>query len=141
MIDFIFFFYRHSTLFNPVLPPLKIRAIEGLSIGNVDKMFIEFSKPFWPEGWPGMCLLWEDDDLQLIRSRHDSWIEDVFGFYPVDFQPNILCGWIVGANGRRMELASDEEVLNGLLYLLEKFLSWDISKPKNFVRYLLRQKI
>ena len=94
----------------------------------MNKIFIEFPKPIWPKDWPGFSILWDEIDLQEIRKRRDNWIEDVFGFYTVDHQPNILCGWISGVNGRKMELDSEHDVLQSCRFLLNRFLSWDIPK-------------
>lgn len=125
---------RHPELFIPCLPELKVRAIEGLTIGTVDKLFIQFPEPFWPKGWVGFNLMWQKDDLHAIRLSKDSWLEDVFGFYMVDYQPNVLCGWMSGSNARRMEMLSDKETLDGIMYLLRKFLIWNIPNPVGFKR-------
>lgn len=113
---------RYQTLFNPALPLVKKNAIQGLSLGTVDKLYLEFEKSFWPEGWQGFSLLWEQEDIDEVRQMKDSWLQDVFGFYIVDYQPNVLCGWISGVNARRMEMTPEEDVLNGLVFLLRKFL-------------------
>lgn len=122
---------RHLSLFEPVLPQRKIDSIEGLSIGTVDKIFLEFETPFWPPEWEGFSLLWKPENLKLIREHSESnWLEDVFGFYTVSFQPNILCGWITGSNARRMELATDDRVKAGVTQLLRMFLkNWIIPEP------------
>lgn len=44
---------QYETLFDPPLPQFKRDAIEGLSIGSVGKIFLEFEEPFWPQDWPG----------------------------------------------------------------------------------------
>lgn len=127
---------NYKTLFSPPLPKLKINAIEGLSIGTVDKIFLEFEKPFWEKDWAGFSLLWSRKDCDAIRGTRDSWLEDVFGFYKVDYQPNILCGWIGGPSARIMENLDDETVMNGCLLLFDKFLgnrmNW--KKPVRILR-------
>lgn len=125
---------RHTQLFSPKLPIEKVRAIESFTLGTVNKLFIEFEKPFWPAGWVGFNLVWTKDDLQNIRRCKDNWLEDVFGFYMVDYQPNVLCGWISGVNARRMEMVPEKQVLEGLMFLLRKFLKWNIPDPVNFKR-------
>lgn len=127
---------RHLSLFNPILPQRKIDAIDGLSIGTVDKIFLEFEKPFWTPEWEGFSFLWKPEDLKELRERKENdWLEDVFGFYRVSFQPNILCGWITGPNARRMELVSDEDVKTGVTSLLRWFLkNWTIPDPIRLVR-------
>lgn len=127
---------RHLTLFEPHLPTPKIRAIDGLSIGTVDKIFVEFEKPFWTDGWVGFSLLWTPEGLHTIReSSGCRWLEDVFGFYTVDSQPNILCGWITGPSAREMELETDEFVRIQVTKLLRTFLKhWNVPEPTFMIR-------
>lgn len=128
---------KHLQLFNPSLPPKKISAIEGLVLGTVDKIYLEFEKPFWDKDWEGFSLLWKETDLLKIRQSEHNWLEHVFGFYVVDYQPNILCGWISGPNARRMELASDDDVRNGVTMLLRMFLrNFNVPDPIAMRRYL-----
>lgn len=127
---------NYETMFTPQLPALKVNAIKGLSIGVVDKIYLEFAQPFWGCEWAGFSLLWTNKDSAEIRGTPNAWLEDIFGFYKVDHQPNILCGWIGGAAAREMEKLDDEAVMKGCLYLLEKFLGnlmpW--TKPVNMKR-------
>lgn len=127
---------NYKIMFTPQLPPIKVNAIEGLSIGTVDKIFFEFEKPFWDKEWAGFSLLWAEKDSQEIRSSPNAWIEDVFGFYKVDYQPNVLCGWIGGPSARAMENLDDETVFNGCLLLFERFLGSQMkwTKPINMIR-------
>lgn len=127
---------RHLSMFEPHLSAEKINSIDGLSIGTVDKIYLEFDKPFWNDNWDGFSLLWKTDALQTIRENRSSrWLEDVFGFYTVNYQPNILCGWITGPSARQMELESDENVKNGVTQLLRMFLKhWNVPEPKNMIR-------
>uniref|UniRef100_A0A182WDD8 Amine oxidase n=1 Tax=Anopheles minimus TaxID=112268 RepID=A0A182WDD8_9DIPT len=126
---------RYQTLFTPDLPPIKRNAIQGLTIGTVNKLFLEFDKPFWAKGWQGLSLIWNQADLEEVRKMPDSWMEDVFGFYIVDYQPNVLCGWISGKNARRMERASDEDVRRACMFLLRKFMKGcTVPEPVRFQR-------
>lgn len=126
----------HLNLFEPILPSRKIDTIDGLSIGTVNKIFIEFEKPFWMPEWEGFSFLWKHEDLKKLREqKENNWLEDVFGFYRISFQPNILCGWITGPNSRRMELVSDEDVKTGVTNVLRIFLrNWNIPEPVRIVR-------
>lgn len=127
---------QHQTLFHPQLPPVKVNAIEGLTLGTVDKIYLEFAKPFWPTNWDGVSMLWRKEDLAEIRAKsEDQWLEDVFGFYTVDYQPNILCGWISGKNARLMEQLSEEDVLKGSMRLLRIFLKqYSVTEPISMIR-------
>ncbi|XP_053680326.1 uncharacterized protein LOC128731244 [Anopheles nili] len=126
---------RYQSMFTPDLPPIKRNAIQGLTIGTVNKLFLEFEKPFWVKGWQGLSLIWNKADLEEVRKMPDSWMEDVFGFYIVDYQPNVLCGWISGKHARRMERASDEDVRRACMFLLRKFMKGcTIPEPVRFQR-------
>lgn len=128
---------NYETMFIPELPQQKKSAIQGLSIGTVDKIYVEFEKPFWEPNWQGFSLLWNKDDLNEVQKSKNSWVQDVFGFYAVDYQPNILCGWISGNNARKMELADESDVREGVMYLMRKFLKdMIIPEPKNVKRLL-----
>lgn len=118
---------NYQTLFTPQLPAIKINAIEGLSIGTVDKIFLQFEKPFWEKEWAGFSLLWTQKDSEEIRKTPQAWLEDIFGFYKVDYQPNILCGWIGGLSARKMEALDDSTVLDGCNFLFKKFLGTSMS--------------
>lgn len=133
---------NYETMFIPELPQQKKSAIQGLSIGTVDKIYIEFEKPFWEPNWLGFSLLWDKDDLNEVQKSKNSWVQDVFGFYAVDYQPNILCGWISGNNARKMELADESDVREGVMYLIRKFLKdMIIPEPKNVKRLLFCKSI
>lgn len=125
---------QHSYLFEPKLPIHKLRPIEGLSFGTVNKIFMEFPEPFWPTNWTGFTTLWRAEDLIELRKSSRSWCEDIFGFYCDRNQSRLLSGWIIGANGRHTETLPEADVLDGCMYLLRKFLPWTIPEPCNFRR-------
>lgn len=125
--------YSHSKLFNPALPPEKARAIESWQLGTVDKMLIEFEKPFWPSNWEGYALLWREND-ELNFPKEKKWLLDVIAFHPFPPQPNVLFGWITGTSARYMETLPEEEVLEGVMFLLRKFMPWNVSDSISFKR-------
>ncbi|XP_034652951.1 spermine oxidase [Drosophila subobscura] len=123
---------QHWRLFEPKLPVEKQRAIDGLAFGTVNKIFVEFPVAFWPDDWTGFTLLWRAEDLDDIRGTSRAWLEDVFGFYRVSYQPRILAGWITNVNGRHMETLPEDEILAGCMYLFRRFLHWNIPEPSSF---------
>ncbi|KAH8372922.1 hypothetical protein KR009_008134, partial [Drosophila setifemur] len=123
---------QHWRLFEPQLPVEKQRAIGGLAFGTVNKIFVEFPQAFWPEDWTGFTLLWREEDLDHIRGTSRAWLEDVFGFYRVSYQPRVLAGWIINDSGRHMETLPGDEIQAGCMYLFRRFLKWSIPEPKNF---------
>lgn len=117
-------------MFNPQLPQIKRNAIDGHILGTVNKIFLEFSEPFWDESFNAVNQLWLNEDLDEVRKSKYNWIEDITGFYVVHSQPNILCGWLFGAKARQMEHSSDEDVIEACIFLLNKFLKrTDVPQP------------
>ncbi|XP_043269280.1 spermine oxidase isoform X3 [Venturia canescens] len=130
---------QHSKIFIPPLPQKKQLSIKGLSIGVVAKIFLEFPHRWWPENSAGFGMLWSrEDKLDFIATngQNKSWLCDLFQFFTVDYQPRILCGWLVGQSARDMELLPEESVKNDVYELLEKFLgkTYNIPRPDHIVR-------
>lgn len=46
---------NYKSIFSPPLPPRKVNSIEALQFGTMNKIILEFKKPFWPEDWTG-CI-------------------------------------------------------------------------------------
>ncbi|GAB6025499.1 hypothetical protein CHUAL_011238 [Chamberlinius hualienensis] len=111
---------HHDTIFNPPLPVSKQDAIEKLGFGNTNKIFLEFSKPFWKAGLFGSIVFgWNDEEFQTDRSSH--WEKSVYGFDEVYNNPNVLVGWIAGSASLEMEAASDDEVMAVCVNLIRRF--------------------
>ena len=53
---------HQSGLFVPELPAEKVKVIDTLKFGSVDKIFLEFESPFWDLKDPGIMFLWSADE-------------------------------------------------------------------------------
>lgn len=129
---------HHLRLFEPILPTWKIVAIEGLTYGTVDKIYIEFEQSFWPNSWNGISLLWKPDQLKEIQKDPIlcDWLDGVVGFFPFNSQPNMLCGWISGNAARKMETMSDIDIRIGVEKIFQLFLrNQSIPKITSIIRY------
>jgi len=40
-----------------------VQAIESLGFGKVEKIFVEFDRPFWSPGFGGVKMAWKAEDL------------------------------------------------------------------------------
>ncbi|XP_026479214.1 spermine oxidase-like [Ctenocephalides felis] len=109
-----------SSLFKPDLPQYKMKCIENLGFGIVDKIFLRFESKWWLPDWNGIRLLWTVEDRE---KENEKWLIDVFGFYTVDQCPDVLCGWVTGPSAKIMESLSDEQVLKSCSRLLRKFVA------------------
>ncbi|XP_021918923.1 spermine oxidase-like isoform X2 [Zootermopsis nevadensis] len=137
---------KAHSIFYPALPPKKLKTIEGLGIGCVNKIYLKFPYQWWPELHSGFNFLWTDEEAHTFKPSGNvaegvggkQWLQDVFGFYSVDNQPLVLCGWIVGPSARYMEQLSDEQVIDGCVELLQKFagkgFNLTVPKPERMVR-------
>ncbi|XP_011160013.2 uncharacterized protein LOC105196007 isoform X2 [Solenopsis invicta] len=130
---------KHSTMFVPPLSQKKQRVIEGLNIGTANKVFLEFPHRWWPEDKASFDFIWSEKDKKEFLQNYGEnreWLCDVFSFFTVAHQPNLLCAWIAGKNARHMETLSDVDVFNGLYLLLKKSFEkhYNVVKPIRMLR-------
>uniref|UniRef100_A0A182NJL0 Amine oxidase domain-containing protein n=1 Tax=Anopheles dirus TaxID=7168 RepID=A0A182NJL0_9DIPT len=133
----------HTVWFDPPLPHPKQNAIDGLYIGTIGKMFLEFSEPFWPQdnSWHGFGLLWEPADLEQLRRDDRQWLASVCSFFVPDRTERILVAWIYGHDARLMETLPEEDVVDGLMCLLRKFLPhFPVPKDAGAVSWFSRSR-
>lgn len=121
-------------MFIPPIPEPKLNAINGIRFGTMDKIFLEFSKPFWNDDFFGVSMLWNTIDKNELKDTQFDWLLDIIGINVVEYQNRVLCGWTAGKIGRRIELLSEETIKEGFLMLLKKFLpQMDIPEPVNIL--------
>ena len=100
VISFVFSGYlqnHHEVLFNPKLDKKKVETISAFKMGTVNKIFLEFEKPFWNKTNPGFQFLHAGDE-QNTNTDVDgkNWLREIIGFDAVMNQPNMLVGWMSG---------------------------------------------
>ncbi|BET01729.1 Flavin containing amine oxidoreductase [Nesidiocoris tenuis] len=126
---------KHGAIFKPKLPQEKIKAIQGLGIGTVDKIYLKFERRWWPKDCSGFSLLRKNQSAPLETGEH-SWERDLIGFYAESTSPNVLGGWVVGDAAREMETSTDAQVMAGCMRTLRKFLGsrYEIPDPQTIIR-------
>jgi monoamine oxidase len=65
----------HEKIFKPALTPQRVKAINSVGYGSVEKLFAVYEKPFWKdinENITGLGLLWEDDQKVDQERRYVS---------------------------------------------------------------------
>lgn len=139
---------NYKNLFSPPLPIYKENAIEGLSIGTVNKILLKFPFRWWPVDCKGFSFVWTEHDCATILSQYSngpckngrSWLQDIFGFYTIDSHPEILLGWVVGEFVEEMELLLEDIITDGCMFLLKKFLgdTYHIPYAQNCLWYKLK---
>lgn len=83
-------------LFEPSLPAYKLEAINRLMFGTVDKIFLEYERPFLNPGVSEVMLLWDDGQLPEIEREDISktWFRKIYSFTKIT--DTLLLGWISG---------------------------------------------
>lgn len=133
---------KHKNMFIPELPLFKVNAIEGLGFGVVDKIMIKFNQQWWQDE-TCFCFLWKETDRMNVLNQFPigpmkdgrSWLENIFGFFVIDSDPNILLGWLLGDFANDAEQLADKQIQDGCMYLLNKFLGdrYDITEPEEIL--------
>ncbi|XP_067615805.1 peroxisomal N(1)-acetyl-spermine/spermidine oxidase [Eurosta solidaginis] len=128
----------HKTLFSPELPHYKQEAIENLMFGTVDKIYLEYDRPFMSSSFSEIMLLWDDDkyDIHLSDKERSSveylsknWYKKIYSFAKVS--ETLLLGWVSGREAEYMETLSHEEVAEKCTEILRTFLKDPyVPKPK-----------
>ncbi|XP_055603802.1 peroxisomal N(1)-acetyl-spermine/spermidine oxidase-like [Uranotaenia lowii] len=125
-----------ETLFTPSLPQYKLESIESLLYGTVDKIFLEYDRPFLNAKISEIMFLWEtvepDADGDQEEFLKANWFKKIYSFSKVS--DTLLLGWISGREAEYMESISHEVVAEKCTEILRKFLQDPfIPKPKRCV--------
>ncbi|XP_059057438.1 spermine oxidase [Achroia grisella] len=108
-----------SNLFEPKLPQYKMESIERLLFGTVDKIFLEYERPFLNPEITEIMLLW--DNSVTSEDMSDSWYKKIYSFSKVT--ETLLLGWVSGKEAEYMETLSMEDVGTTCTKILRKFLN------------------
>ncbi|XP_063814692.1 peroxisomal N(1)-acetyl-spermine/spermidine oxidase-like [Pseudophryne corroboree] len=130
---------RVMDILSPPLPPSKIQAIKNLGFGAINKILLEFEKPFWDPNCTGIQLAWEGDSLtDPEKDLKQNWMKKLPGFVvlkPPDQSGHVLCAFIAGEESKFMETLTDEEILTTMTSLLRQFTgNPDLPPPISILR-------
>lgn len=119
-----------NTLFEPALPEYKVEAINRLLFGTVDKILLEYDRPFLNPSITEVLLLWEEDNPE--KELKDCWYKKIYSFSKLS--ETLLLGWVSGKEAEYMETLPYEMVSDVCTDILRKFLNDPfIPKPKTCV--------
>lgn len=124
-------------LFEPPLPDYKRESINNLLFGTVDKIYLEFERPFLSQDISEIMLLWETDlpaaESECPEQTKEFWFKKIYSFSKIN--DTLLLGWISGKEAEHMETLDDKTVSDKCTELLKKFLKDPcIPSPKRCVR-------
>lgn len=130
---------ENTNLFEPALPDYKQESIKSLLYGTVDKIYLEFERPFLSKEISEIMLLWENDVTQSSEEEESPeqikafWFKKIYSFSKIS--DTLLLGWISGKEAEHMETLDDHTVSDKCTELLKKFLKDPcIPNPKRCVR-------
>uniref|UniRef100_A0A336KND9 CSON013321 protein n=1 Tax=Culicoides sonorensis TaxID=179676 RepID=A0A336KND9_CULSO len=118
---------KMNNMFQPQLPNTHQMAINSMGFAAIDKIFLQFDTAWWGNE-KGFQLIFEDSHYE-----NADWTRMISGFdilHPGP--PNTLLCWIGGMGAIEMEKQKDEEIIDKILQLLQKFTKSHISKPINY---------
>ncbi|KPI94040.1 PREDICTED: peroxisomal N(1)-acetyl-spermine/spermidine oxidase [Papilio xuthus] len=108
-----------NTMFEPALPRYKIESIDRLLFSAVDKIFLEYERPFLNPDITEIMLLWETPSCPEDLAQ--SWYKKIYSFSKVT--ETLLLGWVSGKEAEYMETLSMDEVAVTCTKILRKFLN------------------
>lgn len=106
-------------LFQPELPQYKMESIERLLFGTVNKIFLEYDRPFLNPDVTEIMLLWEN--TTTTEDMADSWYKKIYSFSKIT--ETLLLGWVSGKEAEYLETLSMDVVAVTCTNILRKFLN------------------
>lgn len=137
--------------FDPPLPDAKIKSIQRLAFGTVDKVLLLYETPWWEGHWTSLRLLWTAEELKVQRcgegdgvesasspvcasTTDNDWTRGVYSFTPAKSVTGLEC-WFSGPSARTMERVSDDDVINKLHALLARLSGTpEVPSPSRVLR-------
>ena len=109
----------HSQLFTPNLPAVKVSAIQSMGYGQLEKIFLQYDRPFWSPGQLN-CLKFYSTQNQRnsIITSGNEFADIINGFEELPSTNNVLLGWVTGTNVSRLRQYSIKEIINKCSHLI-----------------------
>lgn len=108
-----------SISFHPALPAAKTKAISRMGVGNLGKVFLEFSERFWPDD-----INW----FLSVKSRA-PWGVGFSSLSSIIAHRHFLVMWHSGSLAREREAMTDEAVINIALQELQSAMGEKAPAP------------
>lgn len=102
-----------DSLFCPDLPISKLDAIVKIPKQHANKIFLQFSQPFWM--WDKYLKF----DPKSMQCR-DGWIKGLDSIEPIQGSNHVMCLTVKGQEAQNMESISDKEVVCDIVTLFKQ---------------------
>ena len=114
----------NTPFFTPPLPKDKQEAIACLGYGTVNKVVLEFSKPFTEEDIDGIHIYYK---IKRSTDKH-SWLQGLHRFHLIP-NKSVLTVWLAGDDAVAVESLSESDLADGICHVLESALGKPIPSP------------
>ncbi|KAJ8910074.1 hypothetical protein NQ315_012851 [Exocentrus adspersus] len=123
--------HNANTIFQPPLPTYKLEAIDRLLFGTVDKIFLEYERPFLHPSITEVLLLWETEK-EKSPDLSEYWYKKIYSFSKIT--ETLILGWISGKEAEYMETLPNQVISDTCTSILRKFLNDPfVPKPKTCI--------
>lgn len=116
-----------NDLFEPALSKQKLVAIDRLMFGTVNKIILEYERPFLNPDITEIMLLWDDQTdgqsggVSGILDEASCWYRKIYSF--TKLSDTLLLGWISGKAAEYMENLESDEIAQSCTKILRSFLN------------------
>ncbi|KAG8192589.1 hypothetical protein JTE90_015222 [Oedothorax gibbosus] len=118
---------NHHSLFVPPLSKSKEDAIQYLGFGTINKIYLQFDKPFW-DG-PAIFKVLPHQNKSL-----EGWTQWINRFAYTPGCSDVLCAWLVGEGAIAMQTVAEDEVVKCCMNILENILKKTLPMPSKIFR-------
>uniref|UniRef100_A0A1B6C8Z2 Amine oxidase domain-containing protein n=1 Tax=Clastoptera arizonana TaxID=38151 RepID=A0A1B6C8Z2_9HEMI len=115
---------QFDKLFTPALSGEKLEAVKKLGYGCINKIFMEYKKPFWVEGEGNVVLSWSSDEL----NEKGDWVKGISFLGEVPGSKHVMQVNVTGPEAVIIEELSDNDIAEDMTCLLCKFTG-DLTLP------------
>ncbi|KAK3885959.1 hypothetical protein Pcinc_009862 [Petrolisthes cinctipes] len=121
---------KGKTMFDPPLPDYKLDSINRLCFGVVDKIYLEYERPFLNPDLSEVLCLWDPIDSKVPVS--ERWFKKIYSFSKVT--DTLLLAWISGEEAKYMETLPFDVVSEKCTEILRQFLNDPfVPKPRRCI--------
>ena len=111
----------NAVQFSPRLPNRKRNAINTLNMGVLNKCYLRFQYPFWPE---------DVDWIEYVSSTHGLWTEWISFMNPTGMP--VLLGFNAADKGREIETWTDQQIVASAMDTLRIIFGNEIPQPIDY---------
>lgn len=118
-----------DNLFYPALPTHMTQTIQSMGFGMINKVFLEFTEPWWESDTKGFQFLWKVRNLSQNDSCNNkekcnlaTWTQDLTGFDVLKDHPALLLGWVGRKGAQLLETLSEKQIIQDCATVFRYFL-------------------